>query len=243
MTVAQPEPADGSRRARLRAETRAEILRVAAEQMAVEGAAAVSLRAVARELGMGAASLYRYFANRDDLLTALLVAAFDAQADAVEAGAAGHTEPASAIRAALDSYRAWSVAHPAEFALAYGTPVPGYAAPAAQTIRAGARVGDLLLARLGAAWQAGLLAPTATDERTALLSDRERADLDALIDRRQYAVPPGLMSLASDLLIAVHGFVVMEVFGQLRPLLSDPAEAFGRTVDRALLAAGFPSDT
>lgn len=241
MTPAVDAPAS-TRRARVRTETRAEILRVAGAQMAADGAAALSLRAVARELGMGVASLYRYFASRDDLLTALLVAAFDAQADAVEAAAAGPDDPERAIRAALHGYRTWSLAHPAEFALAYGTPVPGYAAPAEQTVRAGVRVGDFLARQLGDAWGSGQLMPGPTQERGAALGARERADFESLIERRQYVIPPGLMSLASELLISVHGFVVMEVFGQLRPLLSEPADAFNRIVDRALLVVGFPSD-
>ena len=187
---------------------------------------------------MGVSSIYRYFPSRDDLLTALLVAAFTAQADDVEAAARQHVDPVAAIRAALHAYRAWALAHPAEFALAYGTPVPGYAAPPERTIPAAVRVGDLLVDNLAQAWHADRIDPELVASRTASLSAQERSGLEALITRRAYQLPLGLMSLTTDLFITIHGFVVMEVFGQLRPLTSDPLTTFERTLDDALAHVG-----
>lgn len=226
------------RRARLRAQTTADILRTAGEHVAAEGAGALSLRAVARDLGMGVSSLYRYFASRDDLLTALLVDAFTDQADAVAAAAARHRDPADALRAVCRAYRNWAQEHPSEFALAYGTPVPGYIAPADRTIPPAVRVGGIIVDLLQQARAAGRIAPEHAEQRDAALTQREREGLQELIDRRGYDLPPGLMSLTVDLFVRVHGYVAMEAFGQLRPLTADPATTFDRAVDEALAATG-----
>ena len=230
--------APSGRRARLRAETTSDILDAARRHLAAEGASALSLRAIARELDMGVSSIYRYFPSRDDLLTELLVEAFDAQADVVAAAAAAHAEPSAALRAALQAYRDWSLAHPPEFALAYGSPVPGYQAPAERTIRAGVRAGGTLVDLLERAWREGRVDAAVVNERDARLTAAERSDIDALIARRDYSLPAGLMSLCVDMLVRIHGFVVMEAFGQLRPLASDPAATFGRTIDECLSAVG-----
>ena len=231
-------PAPPGRRARLRAQTTAEILAAARQRLGHDGAAGLSLRAIARDLGMGVASLYRYFPSRDDLLTALLVEAFDAQADAVQAAARTEPEPVAAIRAGLTAYRRWSLDHPEAFALAYGTPVPGYQAPPDRTIPAGARSGGILVDLLATAHAAGLIDDQVVARREGDLADPERRDLQAVIDRRSYAISPALMSLAADLFVHVHGFVVMEVLGQLRPLYADPSHAFRRTVTHALSSVG-----
>ena len=236
-----PEPSSGGRRNRLRAQTTAEILATATRRLAADGAGALSLRAVARDLDMGVSSIYRYFPSRDDLLTALLVAAFTAQADDVETAAREQTDPVTAIRAALHAYRDWALAHPAEFALAYGTPVPGYAAPPERTIPAAVRVGDLLVNCLAQAWHADRIDHTQVDSRAASLSASERSGLEALMTRRGYHLPIGLLSLTTDLFISIHGFVVMEVFGQLRPLTTDALTAYGRTIDDALAHVGLHS--
>ena len=120
-------------RDRARAELTRDIKDVARALIERDGAAALSLREVSREMGMGASSLYRYFASRDDLLTALIIDAFDqlgAAAEEADAGArragAGH---GARWLAAGRAVRAWALAHPHEFALVYGSPVAGYSAP------------------------------------------------------------------------------------------------------------------
>jgi AcrR family transcriptional regulator len=227
-----------SRRDRQRTETRERILDTARHHLAQDGAAGLSLRAIARDLDVGVSSLYRYMTSRDELITELLVESFDAQADAVDAAVARHRDPVVAIRAALDAYRAWSREHPTEFALAYGTPVPGYAAPGDRTIAAAVRVGSTMIGLLAAARDAGRLDPAPTLARDGVLSVRERDGMTSLVRRRDYDVDPALMSLCADLLVAIHGFVVMEVFGQLRPVAPTPDRAFRRTVDEALRRTG-----
>jgi AcrR family transcriptional regulator len=132
-------------RARVRAELTREIAEVARRHLASDGAAALSLRAVARELGMASSAVYRYFPGRDDLLTTLIVEAYDAMGAAAELADAEHPRADLVARwqAACTAVRRWALAHPHEYALVYGSPVPGYAAPEA-TIGPAARVGVVL---------------------------------------------------------------------------------------------------
>ena len=119
-------------RERAREELTREIKQEARRQLAVEGAQRLSLRAVARELGMASSALYRYFPSRDDLLTALITDAYNALGEQVEQAAAA-VVPATDTRARwyalCATLRAWAKANPHEYALLYGTPVPGYSAP------------------------------------------------------------------------------------------------------------------
>ena len=136
-------------RERARAELTREIKEEARRQVAAEGAQRLSLRAVARELGMVSSAVYRYFPSRDSLLTALIIDAYDALGAAVESADSG--QPRSDLRgrwrAICHSVRDWAVARPHEYALIYGSPVPGYRAPQdtiAPASRAGLMLGHLL---------------------------------------------------------------------------------------------------
>lgn len=118
-------------RARVRAELTAEIKAIARRQMAEEGPANLNLRAIARELGMVSSAIYRYFASRDDLLTALIVDAYNALGEAGEAADAAvdpHEVRARFLAVAHAAYR-WACEQPSQYLLLFGTPVPGYAAP------------------------------------------------------------------------------------------------------------------
>ena len=124
-------PKAGGVRARVRAELTAEIKAAATRQLVTDGAAGLSLRAIARELGMASSAIYRYFASRDELLTALIIDAYNELGELVEA-ANDRCEPAdigARFRTIAGTIRAWAVAHPHSYALIYGSPVPGYAAP------------------------------------------------------------------------------------------------------------------
>ena len=122
----------GSIRARVRAEMVDEIKSVARRHLAVDGAN-LSLRAVARDMGMVSSALYRYFASRDELLTALIIDAYNSMGEAAEHADAGVTDRSDLVGrwlAVARALRAWALARPHEYALIYGSPVPGYAAPA-----------------------------------------------------------------------------------------------------------------
>src|SRR5580704_19464666 len=109
----------GSIRARVRAEMIAEIKAVARRHLETDGAN-LSLRAVARDMGMVSSALYRYFASRDDLLTALILDAYNALGEAAEAADAAVTDR-SQLRArwlaTACGIRDWALRTPAEYAL------------------------------------------------------------------------------------------------------------------------------
>src|SRR4051812_10674543 len=129
-----------SARERVRAELTAEITDAARRQLGEVGAAALSLRAVARDVGMVSSAVYRYFPSRDDLLTRLIIDGYDALGLAAETADDPSATPVERWLTVCRAVRAWALAHPHEYALLYGSPVPGYAAPA-DTVPAAARVG------------------------------------------------------------------------------------------------------
>jgi len=152
-----PQNAPRTARERARAELTREIKEEARRQLAAVGANGLSLRAVARELGMVSSALYRYYPSRDDLLTALIIDAYNAIGEAAETAIGGVRpgagdepdagyEPGVGVGvararwlAACHAIRAWAIARPHEYALIYGSPVPGYRAPQA-TVGPAARV-------------------------------------------------------------------------------------------------------
>ncbi|NEC63660.1 TetR/AcrR family transcriptional regulator [Streptomyces sp. SID9727] len=212
-------------RERARIEVTAAIKDEARKQLAAEGAAKLSLRAVARELGMVSSALYRYFPSRDDLLTALIVDAYDAVGEAAERAhrAAGESgAPATGLTrwvAVGCAVRAWALAHPHEYALIYGSPVPGYSAPQ-DTVGPAARVGMVLIAIVEEARRdEGLALPPLPDE---LRPEAERLAAD---------VAPGLAPAVAAPLVAawaqLFGLISFEVFGQFNQVV-EAREVFFR---------------
>jgi AcrR family transcriptional regulator len=143
MTTSAPRTA----RARARAELTSEIKAVARAHIATNGAAELSLRAVARDLGMVSSALYRYFPSRDELLTALIVDAYNAVGDAAETAEAGvrRSDLLGRWLAAARAVRAWAKENPQQYALIFGSPIPGYKAPQ-DTVDPATRIPLLLLA-------------------------------------------------------------------------------------------------
>ncbi|MET0930019.1 MAG: TetR/AcrR family transcriptional regulator, partial [Aeromicrobium sp.] len=119
-------------RQRAREEITGEILAAARAQLASNGPGGLSLRAVARDVGMVSSAVYRYFPSRDELLTALIIEAYDDLGAAAEAGddrVADRTDARSRWIATCRAVRSWATAHPHEYALLFGSPVVDYAAP------------------------------------------------------------------------------------------------------------------
>lgn len=146
-------------RERARAELTAEILAAARSQLRESGAGDLSLRSVARELGMASSAVYRYFASRDELLTALIVQAYTEIGEAAEHADRPENAPGERWLAVWRAVREWSLANRHEYALIFGTPIPGYIAPHI-TIEVAGRM-PLTLARIAAdARRAGAIAPT-----------------------------------------------------------------------------------
>jgi AcrR family transcriptional regulator len=210
-------------RARARAELTAEILRAARRQLAEVGAPALSVRAVARELGMVSSAVYRYFATRDELLTALIVEAYESVGRAAEqAAAADGRPPRERFVAACAALRRWAQEHPHEYALVYGSPVPGYQGDD-RTTAAGSRVP---LALLGVVRDAR---PRTGDE--AALSPELRAQARGTADALDLEVPPEAMVRAVQVWTALFGLLSFELFGQLARTFDPADELFARAVD------------
>ncbi|SEE77256.1 transcriptional regulator, TetR family [Streptomyces sp. 2131.1] len=133
-------------RARYREQTRAEIKEVALRQLAEGGVGALALTRIAKALGLSGPALYRYFANRDDLLSALIRDAYDDAATAIgeAAATARDRSPRERLRVLAGAYRAWAVSAPHRYLLIQGSPVPGYVAPDDTLERARAVLGPLL---------------------------------------------------------------------------------------------------
>jgi AcrR family transcriptional regulator len=203
-------------RERARAELTREIKQEARRQLAAHGAQGLSLRAVARELGMVSSAIYRYFPSRDELLTALIIEAYDALGGAAEAASAG-PPPADVRgrwRAACHAVRDWALAHPHEYALIYGSPVPGYQAPQA-TIAPAVRVARVI---------GGLLADARPRSPHAL--PPELAGQAAIVAAAIAPEEPGpVITRGLIALTQLFGMISFELFGQFVGSL-DPADAF-----------------
>ena len=225
------------RRERGRQATVEEIKTVARGQMAAEGTAGVSLRAIAREMGMTAPALYRYFGSRDDLVTALVTDAYDALADAMEAAVAAVPagRHADRVRAAFGAFRAWGLEHPTEFALIFGSPIPGYVAPEA-TRPAGTRYTNLLAGLLVEAHAAGALDPAGIDLRVPDALSRQLQDLQRRSGFRGAPVPVVAFGLSA--WTRLHGLVTLEVFGHLAPAVGDGAALFQQELDAIIRQSG-----
>lgn len=231
--------APANARARVRAQLTSEIAEVARRHLATSGAAALSLRAVARELGMASSAVYRYFPSRDDLLTALIVEAYDALGEAAEQAEAAlpRDDLRGRWRAACRAIRDWAMAHPHEYALVYGSPVPGYAAPEA-TIDPAARVGVVLAQVLADARAAGRLAPAPPAAAGA-----DAALADGLAEALGLSCDDPDSSLAARAVLAwssLFGAVSFELFGHTHNVVADHDAFFDHAVDQLATQVGLP---
>lgn len=214
-----------SRRERLRAEASQEIKAIALRLMTEGGPAAISLRAIAREMGMTAGALYGYYATRDDLINALIAEVYSSLADAEEVArdAVPEADPVGRVLAVGEAFREWAIRHPEEFQLIYGDPVPGYQAPeGGAAADAEHRACAVLTGLVAAAW------PRAR----SLLSDRDYAwsdfepDFAAVIKESFPGLPPAAVALAMRVWGRMHGLVALEVYGHLRHQVRDPARLY-----------------
>lgn len=216
--AADMETADGQRtvpvtrtaRQRARAEVTAAILEAARRQLALSGAAALSLRAVARELGMPSSGVYRYVADRDELLTRLIVEAYDSLGEAVEAsqGPVPDDDLLGRFAAACRAVRCWALANPHEYALIFGSPVPGYRAPQA-TVAAASRIPAVLADVLRrAADRRPASGPSAPS-----LGGEGLAAVDGAVRFFGGTVPPERMQAGLMVWAALFGAVSFELFG------------------------------
>ncbi|EFO80241.1 TetR family transcriptional regulator [Oscillochloris trichoides DG-6] len=216
------------RRSRQHAAIRDEIKTIARAHMARDGAAALSLRAVASEMGLSSAAIYYYYANRDALITDLIVDAYRSLAAALrhEIEAEPTQDLVAQLRVLMLMYRTWAVAHPSEYALLFGTPIPGYVAPVDITKPEAQAVFAVFAACLSQFFAQG------------------RLD----VGLEQSPLPPQIASYAAglaDFPLAVlvgtlrvwavgHGLVGLELDHHLQPLIGDVAAFYAYEVERLL---------
>ena len=213
-----------SRRERARAATVAEIKQTALELMREQGNTDVRFSDIARVMGLTPPALYRYFADRDELLTEMITDAYRDLAAALQASApatdttdtADTGEPADAgaqLQLVAGAYRGWALADPQRFALIFGPPVPGYAAPEdGPTVEAAQGAMANLAAVVHRAADRGVLRePIVTavepDARACLLEDKSNGVVNDLSPATHQAMIHAWASL--------HGFVCLEAYGQL----------------------------
>jgi AcrR family transcriptional regulator len=212
-----------TRRERIREATYEEIRSVAWKQVAELGVPALSLRAIAREMGMTAPGLYRYFPSRDDLVTALIIEAFDSFSQTLESARDACPADAHAVRyrAVCEAYFGWAMSAPARYTLIFGSPVPGYqmgeaAYPSAQ------RSFLVLQAVIGEALRAGRIQPQAD---TIPLSKELLARYATLQD---FGMPYDSTAthLALTTWSTLHGITALHLYGYLGMFLAEQVQAF-----------------
>ncbi|MGV9316084.1 TetR/AcrR family transcriptional regulator [Streptomyces sp. NPDC003691] len=240
MPASPAPPALPSLRERRRAAATREILEAAERRIVQDGPVALSLRAVARDLGMTVQALYHYFPSWADLLTALITKAYDDMADAVQtavqnaaetaavsAGAEAEDPAVPGIMVAAEAYRRWAVTNPERFQLLYGTPLRKYAAPVGgPTTQAMVRIGAIFQREIFGGFTRAQLAAADAPPLSAGL----RAHLEQLPPQGLGALPPPATTLLLSAWGHLHGLVVLEVFGHTSFLGEHRAEIFRRGV-------------
>lgn len=214
-------PAPLTARAIARRELTAAIVSSARRQVAEIGPAQLSVRAVSRDLGMASSAVYRYFPSRDELLTELLVIIYSELAELLEAADAGceRTDLAGRWRVLGSTLRGWAVSAPHEYALLYGSPVPGYAAPEA-TVAPSARVTGVLVG-LARDLDADLVA---AGPRTSAFADFRVA---AGVDLSDEAILRAVTAWGGLL-----GAISLELFGHLHRAVTDYDAHFALVLER-----------
>jgi len=210
-----------------------DIVAVGRRHLVTDGAAGLSLRAIARDLGMVSSAVYRYVASRDDLLTLLIVDAYTELADAVDRAAREATGSwRDRLLEMARAARRWAIDQPASWALVYGSPVPGYHAPADLTVGPGTRVVGALFTMVAEGVAAGDVPDVGPSPSRATSSD-----FDGL--RAEFSFAGGDATVMKCILLwaALIGAISLEVFGQYgADTLTDPGDVFDGQI-RLLTAA------
>jgi AcrR family transcriptional regulator len=200
-----------------------QIIELGRRHLVTEGAAGVSLRAIARDLGMVSSAVYRYVANRDDLLTLLLIDSYSELADVVDrarGGADGSWR--DEVMAIGHAARGWATEQPASWALLYGSPVPGYHAPRERTVGPGTRVVGALFDAIAAGIASGDIPSTKIAVPQSLSSDFDRL-------RAEFDFPGDDSAVAKCFVLwaSLVGAISLEIFGQYgADTLTEPGAVF-----------------
>ncbi|MFD0417885.1 TetR/AcrR family transcriptional regulator [Streptomyces sp. NPDC127108] len=228
-----------SPRERYRTQVRTEIKDHAWEQIASAGASALSLNAIAKQMGMSGPALYRYYANRDELITELIRDAYRSLADTFHATAA----PGADLAALAHALRRWALADPQRYFLLYGTPVPGYHAPDDTT----AISSEIMTTLLDAC---AALPSEPVSEQPSGPPSPQPADSPAtaftahLAAHRQWAgdhpAPPAVLHRALTFWTRLHGVLSLELAGHFTGMGFDAEQLYAAELDGLLADVGGP---
>lgn len=226
-----------TRRQKIHEVTRQEIKDTAWQQIAETGAASLSLRAIARQMGLTAPALYRYYPDRDALVTALILDAFTSLRDALAQAAllhqfSGHARRYQEVGIA---YRAWALAYPQRYTLIFGTPISGYIAPIETTLPAAASALGVLMQVLQDAWQDGALHLSPEYGQLPPGLSRQFPAWQQILDKNY---PPEVLNLTLVSWCRVHGLVSLELYQALPPAITDPGALFNNEINALLRQAG-----
>jgi AcrR family transcriptional regulator len=228
-------------RERVKDEVTSEILTAARAHLAREGAAALSLRSIARDLGMAPSALYRYFSSRDALLSALILGAYGSLADQAEhASEAAQTREDGAMArwvAVPRAMRSWALGHPHEWGLIFGSPVPGYEAPT-ETITPYTRLAQALVRPIIEAHEDGNLrlerSSPSTSPGTAPLALAVQPVADGLLP----GLPTVAVARALEAFATLIGIISLELFGHWRNTVLEPEVLFEATISHLASSTG-----
>ena len=215
---------------RLREAAIAEIKAIARRQMAEQGQAALSLGAIARAMGLTTPALYRYFESRDALITELIIEAYQTLAISLEQADAATRSDDYALRfqALARAYRNWAVAHPHEYALIYGTPIPGYHAPRERTVPVAARILLAFGMLFKAAWEAGCLRIPAT--YTTMSPELRATAVQLMSDLSRDVQAPEVLLTTLSARGMLHSLVWAELYGHFPPGVTESGEFYNLEV-------------
>ncbi len=231
-------------RERARAEVMSELLAAARARLITEGAADLSLRAVARDLGMASSAVYRYVESRDALLTLLIIEAYDAVGLVAETAAAEstHEDPAAVWLDVARAVRGWALEQRYSFELIYGTPVRGYRAPD-DTIAPAIRIWGVIVGLVMRAEAQGLLTPAGPDfdpagrlapEVFTFVGYTDPADVPDDVARNA--------ARSATLFTSLIGAISVELFGHLHRVAGDAARLFDVTIATSAAGVGLHVD-
>jgi AcrR family transcriptional regulator len=213
---AVPEPP--TMRERYRAQVRGEVKQEALRQLAQSGPAGLSVSAIGKQLGISGPALYRYFASRDELLTALVIDAYHDLAAALDAAAGRHAGagPVARFEALARAYRSWALAQPHRYRLLFGPPLPGYDAHSHRIVAVSQEVMNPLLSVL-----------RELGGRTAPVPPQPLASqLAAWIQAHDPGLDPATALRAVLIWSCLHGLVSLEIAGNFASMGTDPDQVF-----------------
>ncbi|MDJ0466448.1 TetR/AcrR family transcriptional regulator [Streptomyces sp. H27-C3] len=204
-------------RERYRVQVRAEVKERAWEQIATAGASALSLNAIAKQMGMSGPALYRYYASRDELITELIRDAYQSLADTFSAA----SEAGADIATLAHAVRGWALDDPHRYLLVYGTPVPGYHAPDDVTV-----ISSQIMTTLLDACATSAPDSPATPFAAHLEDHRQWTD--------DHQATPAVLHRALTVWTRLHGVLSLELAGHFTGMGFDPALLFAAELDDLL---------